>query len=134
MQNRTAVQNWDVPIPRVRWYLEVIQLTLQERISERIIVQIVVISVPHFQEQIVEIVIILSGAVSAARWRQFVVFHVPQVVKEIVEGILWLFAPKSTSQRNWALRDLGNFLARRARVRDDPGRSPQIELELERSF
>ena len=26
------------------------------------------------------------------------------------------------------------FLARRARVRDDPGRSPQIELEPERSF
>ena len=30
--------------------------------------------------------------------------------------------------------NLGNFLARRARVRDDPGRSPQIELEPERSF
>ena len=29
---------------------------------------------------------------------------------------------------------LKNFLARRARVRDDPGRSPQIELEPERSF
>ena len=29
---------------------------------------------------------------------------------------------------------LGNFLVRRARVRDDPGRSPQIELEPERSF
>ena len=30
--------------------------------------------------------------------------------------------------------NLENFLARRARVRDDPGRSPQIELEPERSF
>ena len=65
-----------------------IQLTLQERISERIVVQIVVVSVPQFQVQIVEIVIILSGAVSAACWRQFVDFHVPQVVEEIVEGIL----------------------------------------------
>ena len=88
VQNRTAEQNLVVPIPRVRWYLEVIQLTLQERISERIVVQIVVVSVPQFQEQIVEIVIILSGAVSAARWRQIVDFHVPQVVEEIVEGIL----------------------------------------------
>ena len=76
LQNR----NLDVPIPRVRWYLEVIQLTLQERISERIVVQIVVVSVPQFQEQIVEIVIILSGAVSAAHWGQIVDFPVPQVV------------------------------------------------------
>ena len=30
--------------------------------------------------------------------------------------------------------NLENFLVRRARVRDDPGRSPQIELEPERSF
>ena len=30
--------------------------------------------------------------------------------------------------------NLGNFLVRRARVRDDPGRSPQIEPEPERSF
>ena len=29
---------------------------------------------------------------------------------------------------------LGNFLVRRARVRDDSGRSPQIELDPERSF
>ena len=50
------------------------QLTLQERISERIVVQIVVVSVPQFQEQIVEIVIILSGAVSAAHWAQIVDF------------------------------------------------------------
>ena len=69
MQNRTAEQNMVFPIPRVRCYLEVIQLTLQERISERIVVQIVVVSVPQFHVQIVEIVIILSGAVSAARWR-----------------------------------------------------------------
>ena len=31
-------------------------------------------------------------------------------------------------------RNLENFLARRARVRDDSGRSPQIEIDLERSF
>ena len=30
--------------------------------------------------------------------------------------------------------NLGNFLVRRARVRDDSSRSPQIELEAERSF
>ena len=39
------------------------------------------------------------------------------------------------SQRNLGLAgNLGNFLARRARVWDDSGRSPQIELEPERSF
>ena len=39
-----------------------------------------------------------------------------------------LLAPKSTLSR------LKIFLVRRARVRDDSGRSPQIELDLERSF
>ena len=42
-----------------------IHLTLQERISERIVVR-------QIQEQIVEIVFLLSGADSAAHWRQIV--------------------------------------------------------------
>ena len=82
---RTSVQNVVVPIPRVRWYLEVIQMSPQERILERIIVQILIVSVPQFQEQIVEFAIILSAAVPTARWRQIVDFHVPLLVEEIVE-------------------------------------------------
>ena len=74
-----------------------------------------------------------SGADSATHLGQIVDFPVPQVVEEIVEEISlriggWCWAPKSSPSR------LKNFLVRRARVRDDPGRSPQIELEPERSF
>ena len=48
----------------------------------------------------------------------------------------WWLAPKSTvlSEISLSPSRLKNFLVRRARVRDDPGRSPQIELEPERSF
>ena len=63
VQNRTPEQNVDVPIPRVRWYLRgdpfdptragIPASTLQERISERIVASIVVVSVPQIQEQIV---------------------------------------------------------------------------------
>ena len=53
-----------------------IQLTLQERITERIIVLFVVVSVPQIQEQLVVIVFLLSGADSAAHWGQIVDFPV----------------------------------------------------------
>ena len=64
------------------------QLTLQERISEVIVVYFVVVLVFQIQEQIVEIVLLLSGTDSAAHWGQIVDFPVPQVVEEIVEEIL----------------------------------------------
>ena len=61
------------------------QLTPQERISERIDVCFVFVSVPQNQERIVEIVIFLSGSDSEAHWRQIVDFPKPQEVEEIVE-------------------------------------------------
>ena len=42
--------------------------------SERIVEEIVIVSFPQFQEQIVEIVVAFSGADSAAHWVQIVDF------------------------------------------------------------
>ena len=123
-QSRT----WTCPFPESGGIWEVIQLTLKERISERIVEKIVVVSVPQIQEQIVEIVKKLSGADSAAHWGQIVEFPLQQTMETNSLRIGgWWWAPQSTPSR------LKNFL-RRARVRDDSGRSPQIELEPERSF
>ena len=74
---------------------------LQERISERIVASFVVASIPQFQEQIVEIVFIFSGAYSAAHWEQIVDFPV------LFFGI-FLFSV-----------EVEKFLVCRAQVRED---------------
>ena len=115
-----------------------IQLTLQERISERIVVSFVVVSVPQFQEQIV-VSCWCSQEQIQQRWRQIVDFPKTWRLSRTTGGRRnrgrdslriggLLLVPKST------LSMLKKFFVLRARVRDDAGRSPQIELQLGRSF
>ena len=89
---------------------------LQERISERIEASIVVVSVPQIQEHIVESC-----------------FYSQERIQQRTGGRLSTF-PYFSSEFSSSPSRLKKNLARRARVRDDPSRSPQIELELERSF
>ena len=94
----------------------ILALTLQERISERIVAIIGVVSVPQNPEQIVE-----SCLFSQERIQQRI-------------GCRLSTFPFFSSEFSSSPSRLKNFLVRRARVRGDPGRSPQIELEPERSF
>ena len=114
-----------------------IQLTPQERISERIVVLFVVFSVPQIQEQIVEIASLLSGADSAAHWGQIVYSPVPQVVEEIVEerdslriGGWWFARNRRSSRKIPFLVEVKKFLVRRALVRDDPRSSSSSRREV----
>ena len=71
------------------------QLTLQEHISECIVEKIVFVSVLQTQEPIVEIVMLLSGADSAAHWSQIVNFPGQQTVETNSQRTGgWLWAPK----------------------------------------
>ena len=54
MQNRTAVQNVEVPIPRVRWYLRGDPVDFARAHFSAFVVLLVVVSVPQIQEQFVE--------------------------------------------------------------------------------
>ena len=74
--------------PIVRWYLrgDPVDPSRAHFRAHRCVIRRC--SVPQIQEQIVEIVFLLSGADSAAHWGQIVYFPVPQVVEEIVEEIL----------------------------------------------
>ena len=84
--------------------------------SERIVAIIGVVSVPQNPEQIVE-----SCLFSQERIQQRI-------------GCRLSTFPFFSSEFSPSPSRLKNFLVRRARVRGDPGRSPQIELEPERSF
>ena len=78
------------------------QLTLQEHISECIVEKIVFVSVLQTQEPIVEIVMLLSGADSAAHWSQIVNFPGQQTVETNSQRIGgWLWAPKRQPSRTF---------------------------------
>ena len=85
---RTSMQNVDVPIPRVRWYLrgDTVDPTRAHFRAHRCIICRCFSSSDSRTN--CGIVLVLSGADSAARWGQIVDFPVPQVVEEIVEEIL----------------------------------------------
>ena len=81
-----------------------IQLTLQERISERIVVSVVVVSVPQFQEQSVEIVFFVvftlrsgfSSALVADSRLSRTTGGGRNCGRDSLSIVGWWFAPKST--------------------------------------
>ena len=133
---RTSVQNVGVPIPSVRWYLrgDTVDPT---RAS---LYYLSLFQFLRFKNKLWNRVGTLRSRFSSALGTDCRLSRTPGGGRNRGRDPLrvggWWFAPKSTVPSKISLPPsrLTNFLVRRARVRDDSGRSPQIELEPERSF
>ena len=117
-----------------------IQLTLQERISQRIVVSFVVVQFLRFKNKLCKSCFYSQERIPQRTGTDCLLSRTTGGGRNCGRDSLriggWWFAPKSTvlSKISLSPSRFKKFLVRRARVRDDPGRSPQIELEPERSF
>ena len=114
-----------------------IQLTLQERISERIVVLFVFcFRSSDARTNCGNRVGTLKSRFSSALEADCRFSRTANCGDKFSKNRRLVVGTETTALSNISLSPsrLKNFLARRARVRDDPGRSPQIELEPERSF
>ena len=113
-----------------------IQSTLQERISAHSLFYLLLFLFLRFKNKLWNRVGTLRSIFSSALGTDSRLSRTKKSWKKFSEVRLLVFGTETTALSDISLSPsrLKNFLVRRARVRDDPGRSPQIELEPERSF